>query len=432
MSDREKSQLRALPPSIWALFAVRLIIAAGNFVFPFLTLILTSRLGWSSDRAGIFLSLMQGAALPGLFLGGRLSDLVGRKKIILLCQAVAALLFFCCLAIGFTPVVPFLIAGASIALSMTWPVSGALVADLVPAENRKSAYALLYWGNNIGFSLGPLAAGFLFHRAPGLMFLGNACALCISIFILARFVPEPRITVPTSPAPPAADTATGAMARTPAGAPLRGPNHPEAAWQGGLWSVLKARPSILMFSALVAMMNFVYNQHTFSLPLHLNATLGLRGAEIFGSAMTVNGLTVVLCTLLLSRLTSRTPVLLIMTIASLLYGIGFGLLALPPSFLLVLVSTIVWTWGEILSATNINVYVAAKTPASHRGRVNSLVSIVTNIGSLSGPVIAGTIIRGGGTGAVWPVTFFASLVAAALMMGLGLFDRLKGPGSAHP
>lgn len=414
MSDREKSQLRALPPSIWALFAVRLIIAAGNFVFPFLTLILTSRLGWSSDRAGIFLTLMQGAALPGLFLGGRLSDLVGRKKIILLCQAVAALLFFSCLAIGFKPVVPFLIAGASIVLSMTWPVSGALVADLVPAENRKSAYALLYWGNNIGFSLGPLAAGFLFHRAPGLMFLGNACALCVSIFILARFVPEPRIAVPTSPAP------------------LRGPNHPEAAWQGGLWSVLKARPSILMFSALVAMMNFVYNQHTFSLPLHLNATLGLRGAEIFGSAMTVNGLTVVLCTLLLSRLTSKTPVLLIMTIASLLYGIGFGLLALPPSFLLVLVSTIVWTWGEILSATNINVYVAAKTPASHRGRVNSLVSIVTNIGSLSGPVIAGTIIRGGGTGAVWPVAFFVSLAAAALMLGLGLFDRLKGPGSAHP
>ncbi|HWR11796.1 MAG TPA: MFS transporter [Rectinemataceae bacterium] len=404
-----KIRIQDLPRSIWALFAVRLVVAAGNFIFPFLTLILTTRLGWSSDKAGIFLTAMHAAALPGVFLGGRLSDVLGRKRIIMLCQAVAVVLFFTSLAVGFVPILPFLIAAASVALSMTWPVINALVADLVPEpETRKSAFALLYWGNNIGFSLGPLAAGFLFHRAPGLMFLGNGTALFISIFIMMKFIPD--------------SGSTAAMAGDGREA--------EASRSGSLWSVLVERPVIIAFALIVAIMNFVYSQNGFSLPLFLNAALGEKGAEIFGSAMTVNGLTVVFCTLLLSRFTAKTPVLVVMAIASVLYAIGFGMLSLPPSFLLVIVSTVIWTWGEILSATNINVFVASKTPASHRGRVNSAVTVITNLGSLSAPVISGAIIHRGGAGSLWPIAFFMGLGAAALMVLLGAYERSRGPAAS--
>ncbi len=402
-----------LPRSIWALFAVRLVIAAGNFIFPFLTLILTTRLGWSSEKAGIFLTAMHAAALPGVFLGGRLSDIVGRKKIILICQGTAVLLFFASLAIGFKPILPFLIAGASIVLSMTWPVINALVADMVPdPATRKSAYAMLYWGNNIGFSLGPLAAGFLFHRAPGLMFLGNGCALCASIIIMMKFIPETGLTAQ------AAEAAGGGTAADA-----------EASHSGSLVSVLKERPTIVMFALIVAVMNFVYNQNGFSLPLYLNDMLGDRGAEIYGSAMTVNGITVVFCTLLLSRLMSRTPVLVIMATASLLYAIGFGILSFPPGFFLVIASTVIWTWGEILSATNINVYVASRTPASHRGRVNSAVTVITNLGSLSSPLISGAIIHRGGAASIWPIAFFIGVGAAALMIGLEAYERARGPAA---
>ena len=414
---------RDLPKAIGALFAVRLIVAAGNFVFPFLTLILTTRLGWPPAKAGVFLTLMQVAALPGLLLGGRLSDVFGRKKIIIVCQATAAGLFFACLLTGFKPILPFFIAGASAALSMTWPVTNALVADLVSPEKRKSAYSLLYWGNNLGFSIGPLAAGFLLHRAPGLMFIGNVSALCLSIFIVTRFVPETR----------AAERARDPLSEN--GTDLKNREGPhkdssgEASFRGSLWSVLRERPTIIVFSVLVALMNVVYSQQGFSLPLFLNGRMGEKGAELFGAAMTANGLTVVLSTLLMSRLTARTPVLVIMAAAAALYGVGFGLLILPTGFFLVMLSTIVWTWGEILAATNINVYIASKTPMSHRGRVNSFVSIVTNIGSLSGPLLAGVLIRGGGIDSVWPAAIFVGLASAALMLGLAAYDRSLGSGS---
>ncbi|MHB9153272.1 MAG: MFS transporter [Spirochaetales bacterium] len=416
--------LKELPRSIWALFAVRLVIAIGNFVFPFLTLILTVRLGWPADKTGLFLTAMQAAALPGVLVGGKLSDAIGRKKIIVTCQAVAVILFIASLLVGFKPILPFLIAGASVSLAMTWPISGALVADLVPPDKRKSAYALLYWGNNIGFSIGPLAAGFLFHRAPGLMFLGNAVALSVSIFVMTKFVPETR--GPNASIAVSRGAGDGSDEDQSSEKPSA-----EADYRGSLFAVLRQRPTIWMFSILVAIMNFVYSQYTFSLPLYLNEKLGERGSEIFGSAMTVNGLTVVVFTLLLSRATSRTPVLLLMAAASALYALGFGMLSLPPSFLFVMASTIIWTWGEILSATNINVYIASKTPASHRGRVNSFVSIVTNLGSLSGPLLAGLIISAGGTRSVWPFLFFIGMAAAVLMIGLGAYDRSLGPGSRH-
>ena len=406
---------RNLPRPIWALFVVRLVISLGNFVFPFLTLILTAKLGWGADRAGLFLTLVQAAALPGVFLGGKLSDAVGRKRIILVCQGAAAALFFICLAVGFAPALPYLIGGASVILSMTWPVMGALVADLAPPESRKDAYALLYWGNNIGFSLGPLAAGFLFHRAPGLMFIGNACVLSASIIIMAKFIPETGKAARASQKPQARP---GAVEEAPA----------ERAFKGGLLPLLRQRPTIILFACLVAVMNFVYGQNGFTLPLFLNEALGARGSEVFGSAMTANGLTVVLCTPLLARLTGALPALCIMAAASLLYGLGFGMLALNPGFLLIMVSTVVWTWGEILSATNLNVFVASKTPSSHRGRVNSLVTVIGNLGSLSAPFISGRIVKASGAAAVWPVAGIVASVAAVLMLGLWLYDRARGPG----
>jgi MFS family permease len=402
--DSAAGAMRGLPRSIWALFAVRLIISAGNFVFPFLTLILTTRLAWPADRVGAFLTIMQAAALPGVFLGGKLSDSLDRRKIIVICQAIAALLFFACLIVGFHPILPYLIALGSVSLAMTWPISGALVADLVPPERRKSAYSLLYWGNNIGFSIGPLAAGFLLHRAPSLMFLGNAVALCVSIAILMNFVPETAVVKPAGTS-----------------------GSEEAPYTGSMWSVLLKRPQLIIFSLIVAVMNFVYSQNTFSLPLYLNTVMGASGSEVFGSAMTTNGITVVLCTLFISKFTGRFPVLINMTLAAGLYAVGFGVLAFPASLPLVLFSTVLWTWGEILAATNINVYIVSKTPITHRGRISSFTSLISNLGSLSGPALAGLIIQNENPGSIWPIALIVGISASALMLILAGFDRSLGP-----
>jgi MFS family permease len=291
---------------------------------------------------------------------------------------------------------------------MTWPISGALVADLVGPEKRKQAYALLYWGNNIGFSIGPIAAGFLFRTAPQFMFLGNALALSISIFLLIRFVPETNKATPQA---------------------TEKPTSLEDASSASMISLLAKRPNVVIFSLLVAIMNFVYSQQMFSLPLFLNSKIGQSGPELFGAAMTTNGLTVVVFTLLLTKITAKVPPLLLIFAAAMLYGFGFGMLSFGPSTINVLASTIVWTWGEILAATNINVYVASQTPLTHRGRINAFTSFVTNLGPMAGPLASGVFIHRYGVQAIWPSVFVIAMVSATLLFFLYWFERARGKAS---
>jgi hypothetical protein len=263
--------------------------------------------------------------------------------------------------------------------------------------------------DNIGFSVGPLAAGFLFARHPGLLFAGNAIALLVVSALLLEFVPE---SLPDSEA---AHRAEGSA---------------EAVEAGGLVRALLRRPILLGFAFSMAAMHFVYAQHTFSLPVFLNARLGDDGARVFGAAMTVNGLTVVAATGLVTFLLARLGNLACMSVAACLYAAGFGMLVLvggpassPPPALVVFASTVVWTLGEIVSATNANVFIASRSPLSHRGRINSLVTWIANAGSMLCPVTTGAFIGAHGAAAVWPLVSSVALAGAVLMLLLHIADR---------
>jgi len=141
----------------------------------------------------------------------------------------------------------------------------------VPPANRRRAYSLLYWGNNIGFSLGPIAAGFLFNRAASLMFLVNALGLAAVSSIMGFKVGE---SLPGRPGEPGQGPVLG-----PARAETRG----REGGGGGMLAALARRPLLLGFALVLALMNLVYSQHQFSLPLFLEARLGERGPSTFGA-----------------------------------------------------------------------------------------------------------------------------------------------------
>ena len=65
-----------------------------------------------------------------------------------------------------------------------------MMADLTNTKNRKAAYSLLYLGINIGFSLGPLIAGFLYNHYLKILFLGDAATTILSLILVAVFVEE--------------------------------------------------------------------------------------------------------------------------------------------------------------------------------------------------------------------------------------------------
>ncbi|WDU83257.1 MFS transporter [Caloramator sp. Dgby_cultured_2] len=88
-------------------------------------------------------------------------------------------------------------------------------------------------------------------------------------------------------------------------------------------------------------------------------------------------------------------------------------------------STFIWTLGEILHATNSGVYIADHTPASHRGRFNSLMSIVQGLGHGISPLIMGRFIQKYGVRNVWPLIFILSSAASIFMYLLSKYDKKK-------
>jgi len=80
-----------LPNSIYILFFARMVNSMGAFVYPFLTIYLTKTLSLDEGEAGFIVMLAITAHLPGLIVGGRLADWLGRKKILLLFQSMAAI-----------------------------------------------------------------------------------------------------------------------------------------------------------------------------------------------------------------------------------------------------------------------------------------------------------------------------------------------------
>jgi MFS family permease len=139
-------------------------------------------------------------------------------------------------------------------------------------------------------------------------------------------------------------------------------------------------------------------------------------------AMTANGLTVVVCTVLIATLSHRLPALINVALGYAFYAVGFASYVAATGLPLVLGSTVVWTIGEILAATNANAFVADHTPPSHRGRVNSVVAACTLSGSALAPMVGGVAARAMGTRAVWiPIGLFAALASTGALL-LHRFD----------
>jgi MFS family permease len=90
---------------------------------------------------------------------------------------------------------------------------------------------------------------------------------------------------------------------------------------------------------------------------------------------------------------------------------------------LFIISTFLWTMGEILFTVNSSVFVANNSPISHRARFNSVVFFVSQSGFALAPIITGQLIVSLGIVNIWPIVFVLALAASFIMFGLYRFEK---------
>lgn len=403
---------KGLPKSIYILFIAKVINAMGNFVFPFITIYLTRNMNMSVKAAGTFLTIASVSFAPGSIIGGKLADHIGRKKIFAIFQTMSVSCFIPCAFLKNSLFIPWLLIISAFFNGGSQPSLGAMVNDLTDNTNRKQSMSLLYLGNNIGFALGPMIAGFLLTHHTSLLFIGNFVTGVVAVIIVLRLIKE---TIPDNNIKEGINI-----------------NMNEKAEEGSLVKVLFRKTNLLIFALLSVIYSFVYAQFPFAGSLQVNQVFGKsNGPEVYGLLMSVNGIVVITMTTLIIRLTQRIKPLLNVSIAGVFFAAGFGMLYFINSKPMFIFSTIVWTIGEVLNTTNAGVYIANHTPSSHRGRFNSVIPLITGSGFAFGPYIMGLYIRRRNIRLAWPLVFSIEIAAAFMILILYLYEKRKAANRQH-
>jgi len=159
-----------LPRNVYILFFADIVNSAGSFVYPFLAMFLALKLGYSEYYSGFILTIVIAAEGVGKLIGGKLADWIGRKIVIIVLSVLGAGIYIIIAFLKESITIPYLIILAGFLKSGAMPAINALLTDSTTKKNRNDAFSLLYLGHNLGYAVGPLAAGFLFVNHINLIF----------------------------------------------------------------------------------------------------------------------------------------------------------------------------------------------------------------------------------------------------------------------
>ena len=404
--DALKSYLK-LPRNVYFILIANIINSAGSFVYPFLAMFLTIKLGYGEYSAGIILTIVIAAEGAGRLIGGKLADWIGRKIIIIILSLIGAAIYIAIAFLNKPAAVPYLIIIEGFIKSGAFPALNALIIDITNKKNRSDAFYLIYLGHNIGFAIGPLAAGFLFVNYINLIFLIDAVTTILALIPIIFFVKE-TLNIKTG------------IYLTKDNIPIE--EKPES---GNVIKIFFKKPILYGFALISIIFSFIYAQSSFSLPIYLENIFVERGPKFYGSLMTVNAVVVIAMTLFLISLMKKFNPILNISLAGILFAAGFGMLFYSSVYAFFIISTVIWTFGEIINSVSSNVLIANYSPATHRGRFNAIIYFISGTGFALGPLIAGLFIKYFGIKNVWPLLFWLSIFASIMMFLLYFIERFR-------
>lgn len=195
--------------------------------------------------------------------------------------------------------------------------------------------------------------------------------------------------------------------------------------EGSIFEVLIRRPILIYFALIVFGYNFIYSQWSYLMPMHILEKFPLHKAEYFGRLASLNGIIVMVFTPIITRIFYKTKHIRKMIYGGILYTIGFGMLGFFNTLMDFVISCFIFTLGEIVITISTMPFIANHTPASHRGRMSSVVPIIFGMGYMLGPITMGTILNYISIDGGWIVVGAIGIIFSCLMYVLEVYDKKK-------
>ena len=391
-------RLSDYPRTFWLLLAGTLVNRIGLLVLPFLSLFLTGERGMSVQEATLVIGLHGAGAFAAGAIGGTLSDLVGRKAVLVGSLGGGAVLMAAIPYAGSFPALAVLVAAYGFVGEMYRPAVSAVVADTVAPERQRRAFALLYWVINVGAAVGPALGGALAERSFGLLFALDAASMAVYALVVAFGVAESR---------PVRTEASG------------GPAGP-----GALATALRDRRlvglTLVVFAVAVA---FVQSYTT--LPLAMRAD-GLSPSA-FGAVIGLNGAIVVVLSLPVARWMETRHSTASLAAAVVLIALGVGAYAAADATWEYAGGIVLWSLGEIAFLPVLPALVAGLAPDGLRGTYQGVYQSGWGLAHMVGPIAGGQVLARFGADALWMGCLALGLLAAAGVAVLRLGDEPPVP-----
>jgi MFS family permease len=216
------------------------------------------------------------------------------------------------------------------------PACSALLTDLVPSNQRVTAFAAYRMSFNAGWAFGPATAGFLATKGFFWLFVGDAATSVLFGLVVLLALPRDVNSQRTG-----------------------------SCWGETFREVRQDRKfhRVILASFFIA---FVFMQMAFTFGVHVTR-LGFSAAT-YGALISMNGAMVVLCELPLTTITRRFSTRRVLAAGYLLIGVGFALNAFAHTIPALAGCIIIFTLGEMIATPVSSAYVSNLAPAHLRGR----------------------------------------------------------------
>lgn len=318
-------------------------------VLPFLALYLTSQKDLTAREAGGILSLYGVGSIGGSYLGGWLSDRIGSIQTQQASLYAAAIAF---VSLSMMPT-PFGIAVLVVLLSLVAesfrPANAATLAEISPPELQVRAFSLRRMGANLGMAIGPAVGGVLVVYSYTVLFFVEAGMCVLTAGLLQALFRDHIRDHPVS-----------------SGAQRHGNNVAHEIESPGARSAWRDR-IFLTLAGLTMLLITVLAQLFGTYPLTIYEVYHLPEYTV-GLVFTLNTLVIVVFQMVVIRMVERFDTLRVVGLGAFLLCAGFSLLQWTSSLVLIGLTVLVWTLGEMLTTPLLEGFVAERSPVENRGQ----------------------------------------------------------------
>lgn len=373
-----------LSRSTWLLSVIMLVNRMGTMVVPFMTLYLTTEMGYSVSGAGFVFGLFGIGAFCGAFVGGKLTDRIGFYPVQMITLIGGGLLFITLGQMKTYPLICLFTFLVSFVNEAFRPANSTAIASYSKEENRTRSYSLNRLAINLGWAVGGAVGGVIAHYDYQLLFwvdgITNITAALLMWLTIRPVNPKKQ-------------------------------KHKEQQEEPAL-PAHRDRPYIV-FIIITMFFACCFFQIFNNLPIFFNKELHL--SEIYiGFLMALNGIIIALVEMVLVyKLEGKRKSMIYITSGVALVGLSFLSLNIPLAGIVVATFMMVTvTFGEILSMPFMNSYWISRAQPSNRGQYAALYTMSWSAAQSLGPMGGALLADYGGFSVLWWAVGGLSLITA--------------------